>query len=241
MWLGVATHPAVKLLYGTLFIDHFICKIFHLDEKIISWHFQPVAILAQKQTPHDTRISSAVSNNPAQAVDHDIWQGSYFVIVTVSEQTVLQSHPQHHVLFTTKSHGLLTFEPRPMPIGCYSTLSACQIMDILPNQPSHIHAFNFSDLLVFLPKLTIIAECGTPLGVMHDVSFNDQKGSLIRIPVEDSGSSVLSAELHSNDPAVHYNAAGDKYAQMSCHTVMENDNSSFLADDWRHEIYSLDK
>lgn len=172
---------------------------------------------------------------PARVVDHDVYHDAAYNDARVARQIVLQPHTQGHVLDATNSHGLLTIEPRAMPIRRHCRLAAGGAKDISPNQSFHILVSNFFDQQIRLPKCIIIAQSGTPPDAIQAVDFFTQNVFSIETSEVDSNPFNPSANLHSHVSAVHYKSAGEKQSQMSRHTEIQNAYSSRLAQDWRHK------
>lgn len=176
-WYEVVSHPALEIPLGVSITDRFNCGIFLLKRKLVFWHPQTVAILALKQTPQHTRTPSTVLHSLAQAVDWKVSYDAAYNAVRITQKNVLQQITQHHVLITTKSHGLLTIEPKAMLKNGHCTFVARKIVDIDLEQTSYNLISNFYERLVRLPKSMIIALCKLPLDLIHAVSFIDQKTS----------------------------------------------------------------
>lgn len=61
IWFDVALHLTMDILLDTSFIDRFLRGIFPSERKILLWHSQPVAILAQAETSRIKHTSHNVS------------------------------------------------------------------------------------------------------------------------------------------------------------------------------------
>lgn len=57
VWFGIASQIADDMLVGNAFIDHFIHRIFPLEQMVVPWHSPPVATLTNPKTGYDININ----------------------------------------------------------------------------------------------------------------------------------------------------------------------------------------
>lgn len=116
-----------------------------------------------------------VSYDPDKVDDQNLNHDAAYDVVQVARQTVLQSHAQHHVLFTRKLHSLLTIESRAMSLNRHSILTSHGIIVIPPGRPFYIFVSHFSDCKAYLPKHMIIANTVAPPHVIHTIDSTGRK------------------------------------------------------------------
>lgn len=76
-----------------------------------------------------------------------MWSPMQLTVLFQSHDKIfLQTYTQLHELVTTQSNGLLSVEPRAIPLSHHSTLTAHKTMDIPSGLPFNILIKNYSDV-----------------------------------------------------------------------------------------------
>lgn len=172
---GVAAHLAVDIFPGTSFFDRFIRGTFPSVRKIIPRNSQFVTILAHAKTTKNVHTMKKVLYNLDEADDRRDKNNAAWDIVRLAHQTLQQPYTHCHVLITTKSHGLLAFEPIAMPFRRHGTLSVHGIIGIPPGWPFYIFVCSFFDLEACILKQTVIANTVVPSNVIHVMHSTNQR------------------------------------------------------------------
>lgn len=111
VWFGIVDNLVIDILFGTLFIDRFICRIFPAEGKVVPWHAYSKALHAntprsKKNTSSELSVSvltDGTSKHPNNTDTNPI---------LVRRQALLEMHQDHQILVTTTASGIKIIEPR---------------------------------------------------------------------------------------------------------------------------------
>lgn len=82
--------------------------------------------------------ASCVSDHPNKVVDQKVQAKNVYDVVQKAQHIMLRLNTQFHFLATEESYGVLSVEPKVVPISRHHTKVALESMESLHSEPFYI-------------------------------------------------------------------------------------------------------
>lgn len=107
-WFGTVEGLAVYVLLGTTIVNRFMLVIFPAEQKMVSWHSRPVAIITARTAINSINADVTVLN--VNTKSHDDGLSNEFIVCCVACQITMTAYSQAAVLVSGQGTGLVTNE-----------------------------------------------------------------------------------------------------------------------------------